>query len=184
MKASVYIAASLDGFIARKNGDLDWLPGSGDGAEDGGGDNDGDLGYRDFLASVDVLVMGRHSFEKSAFVRTVALPEQIRCRPQQQAGRDSRRNRRDRSVAFIVTGLTRRPTRRRRRATPIRRWRQNDSGLPSRRLIQQLIITTIPVLIGDGIPLFGRLESDVTLRRLATTAFPNGFVQSRYEVRG
>ncbi len=64
MKASVYIAASLDGFIARKNGDLDWLPGSGDGAEDGGGDNDGDLGYRDFLASVDVLVMGRHSFEK------------------------------------------------------------------------------------------------------------------------
>ena len=60
MKASVFIATSLDGFIARTNGDLDWLPGSGDGPEAAGED----LGYGDFIASVDVLVMGRKSFEK------------------------------------------------------------------------------------------------------------------------
>src|SRR6478672_9003921 len=57
MRASVYIATSLDGFIAREDGALDWLPAPGG---DAGGE---DYGYRDFMASVDALVMGRHTFE-------------------------------------------------------------------------------------------------------------------------
>ena len=59
MKASVYIATSLDGYIAREDGDTDWLHSSGS----GGGDED--YGYEDFTASVDVLIMGRNSFEKA-----------------------------------------------------------------------------------------------------------------------
>ena len=59
MKASVYIATSLDGFIARANGDIDWLPG-------GGSVDDGeDYGYEAFMATIDVLVMGRHTYEKA-----------------------------------------------------------------------------------------------------------------------
>lgn len=58
MKCSVYIAASLDGFIARPNGDIDWLLNP---AYDTG-DKLG-LSYDEFIASVDGLVMGRHSFE-------------------------------------------------------------------------------------------------------------------------
>ena len=58
MKKSVYIATSLDGFIARKNGSLDWLPGS-----DGESRGDEDYGYHAFMDSVDVLVMGRNTYE-------------------------------------------------------------------------------------------------------------------------
>ena len=57
MKASVYIATSLDGFIARENGDLDWLS-EGDIEESGE-----DYGFREFMDSVDILVMGRKTFE-------------------------------------------------------------------------------------------------------------------------
>lgn len=58
MKASVYIATSLDGFIARENGELDWLPSG------GGGENGEDYGYKKFMDTVDVLVMGRNTYEK------------------------------------------------------------------------------------------------------------------------
>ena len=61
MQASVYIATSLDGFIARENGDLDWLPGSDPDESDKGGE---DYGYQAFMDSVDVLVMGRNTYEK------------------------------------------------------------------------------------------------------------------------
>jgi dihydrofolate reductase len=59
LKVSVYIATSLDGFIARENGEIDWLPG------DGSDGTDEDYGYREFIDTVDALVMGRHTFEKA-----------------------------------------------------------------------------------------------------------------------
>jgi dihydrofolate reductase len=49
-------------------------------------------------------------------------------------------------------------------------------------LIQRLIITRIPILIGDGIPLFGQLQRDIALRHIETRAFPGGLEQSEYEV--
>ena len=58
MKISVYIAISFDGYIARENGELDWLPGS-DGEK-----STEDFGYNKFMSSVDVLVMGRNTYEK------------------------------------------------------------------------------------------------------------------------
>lgn len=68
MKLSVYIATSLDGFIARENGGLDWLLGAkqgecgeGDGADSNSGDEDD--GFQEFMDSVDVLVMGRNTYE-------------------------------------------------------------------------------------------------------------------------
>ena len=51
-------------------------------------------------------------------------------------------------------------------------------------LIQQLIITRVPILLGDGIPLFGPLPKDVMLRHISTRDYPNGLVQSHYEVEG
>ena len=49
-------------------------------------------------------------------------------------------------------------------------------------LIQRLIITRVPVLIGEGIPLFGTLTHDIRLRHLVTTTYPSGLVKSEYEV--
>jgi dihydrofolate reductase len=49
-------------------------------------------------------------------------------------------------------------------------------------LIQRLIITRVPVLIGDGVPLFGALPGDIRLRHIATRHYPSGLVQSEYLV--
>jgi hypothetical protein len=57
IKCSVFIATSLDGFIARKNGEIDWLTG------DGQTEGSEDYGYQEFFASVDTLVMGRNTYE-------------------------------------------------------------------------------------------------------------------------
>jgi len=76
MKISVYIATSLDGFIARENGDLDWLPGS-DGEIAGE-----DYGFYKFIESIDTLVMGCNTYEMVISLHAAALddPEQGRNR--------------------------------------------------------------------------------------------------------
>ena len=51
-------------------------------------------------------------------------------------------------------------------------------------LVQRLVITRVPVLIGDGIPLFGSLPHDVRLRHVATRHYPSGLVQSEYQIEG
>jgi dihydrofolate reductase len=50
------------------------------------------------------------------------------------------------------------------------------------RLVQRLIITRVPVLIGEGIPLFGALPHDVQLRHIQTNTYPSGLVKSEYEI--
>ena len=62
-----------------------------------------------------------------------------------------------------------------------------DGGITIQRflqagLIQSLVITRVPVLIGDGIPLFGSLSKDIQLRHIVTRSYPSGLVQSEYEV--
>ena len=62
-----------------------------------------------------------------------------------------------------------------------------DGGVTIQRflragMIQRLIITRVPVLIGEGVPLFGALPRDVRLRHVATRSYPSGLVQSEYEV--
>ena len=63
MTVSVFVGASVDGFIARSNGGLDWLP-------EGGGEPHG---YNEFIATVDALVIGRNTFESVLDLRRVAL---------------------------------------------------------------------------------------------------------------
>ena len=178
MKLSVYIATSLDGFIARENGDLDWLPGS-DGSEEGSGE---DYGYHQFMESVDVLVMGRHTFEKVLGFgewpygkkkvvilssKSVAIPETIK----------ESVNSRTSSPADLVEEL--------REAGANHLYIDGGKtiqGFLNADLIDELIITTIPVLIGSGIPLFGKLDKDKKLKLLESRSFEKGFIQSKYKV--
>jgi len=178
MKASVYIATTLDGFIARKNGDLDWLPGSdGEPVEQ---DND-DLGYKAFMNSVDVLVMGRNTYElvlsfgqwpygnKRVVVLSNKLtklsdklPETVELRSYSPKELYIDLQESGSSHLYIDGGRT-------------------IQGFIEADLINEIIITRIPILIGDGIPLFGSLSKDKNLRHLETLTFDNGFVQSKYE---
>jgi len=170
--ASVFIGTSVDGFIARPNDDLDFLP-------EGGGEPHG---YNEFIASVDAIVIGRKTFEKVLTFGAWPYGEKrvvvLSSRPvdlsvarggvvEQMAG----------APADIVSQLGARGV-------------HNlyiDGGITIQRflragLIQRLIITRVPVLIGEGVPLFGALPHDIRLRHVATRHYPSGLVQSEYEV--
>ena len=178
MKSSVYIATSLDGFIARENGEIDWLLGS---DPDGSGE---DYGFDEFMASVDALVMGRYTFEqvltfgdwpygnKRVVVlssRSLTLPDALPETVTTASG----------SPAEIIRLLEKQGA----------RHLYIDGGKTIQRflndgLIQELIICTIPVLLGSGIPLFGPLKIDIKLLHEETRSFASGMVQSRYTVQG
>lgn len=171
---SVFIGASVDGFIARPNGDLDFLP-------PGGGEPHG---YDEFIASIDTLVIGRKTFETVLAYETWPYDRRrvvvLSSHPldlsavrggvvEQMAG-----NPREIVSQLAATGS---------------RNLYVDGGVTVQRflragLIQRLIVTRVPVLIGDGVPLFGSLPHDVRLRHVATRSYDSGLVKSEYQVIG
>ena len=172
MKASVFVAVSVDGFIARKDGSFDFL--------DQGGNEP--HGYEEFFASIDALVIGRNTFEtvlafpswpygqKPVVVlssRSLNLSKVQGGVVEQMGG----------SPAEIVAKLAARGV----------QHIYVDGGITIQNflragLIQRLTITRVPVLIGEGIPLFGALPQDVRLRHIATQQYSSGLVKSEYEV--
>ena len=171
MKASVFIGTSLDGFIARTNGDLDFLPA-------GGGEPHG---YEEFIATVDALVIGRKTFETVLTFDTWPYGEKrvfvLSTRPLAPAPPGAAVERLSGDPAAIVTQLESRGI----------QHVYVDGGITIQRflqagLIQRLIVTRVPVLIGSGIPLFGPLPRDIVLRHVATRQYASGLVQSEYVV--
>jgi dihydrofolate reductase len=169
--ASVFIGTSLDGFIARANGDLDFLP-------PGGGEPHG---YDEFMATVDALVIGRNTFEtvlafdrwpygeKPVFVLSTrllgtapvgAVVERMSGAPAEIVRQLSARGIRH---VYVDGGIT------------IQRFLQAG-------LIHRLIITRVPVLIGSGVPLFGVVPHDIVLKHIGTRQYASGLVQSEYMV--
>lgn len=172
MKASVFIATSLDGFIARANGDLDWLPA-------GGGEPHG---YDEFIASVDALVIGRKTYETVLAFETWPYGRKpvfvLSTRALAPAPTGALVERMSGDPAGIVTRLAERGI----------RHIYVDGGITIQRflqagLLQRLVITRIPILLGAGIPLFGDLPHDIRLEHVTTHAFAGGLVQSEYAVR-
>ena len=171
MKASVFIGTSVDGFIARANGDLDFLP-------PGGGEPHG---YEEFMATVDALVIGRKTYETVlnfdrwpyAGKRVVVLSS----RPLPPAPPEAVVEHMSGTPAEIVARLASRGI----------GHIYVDGGITIQRflragLIQRLIITRVPVLIGAGIPLFGDVPVDIALTHVATRHYVSGLVQSEYVV--
>lgn len=172
MTASVFVGVSVDGFMARPNHDLDWLP-EGDGEPHG---------YDEFMAEVDALVIGRRTFEKARSFGTWPYDEKpvvvLSHRPLDLSGiPDGAVEAMAGEPADIVARLAARGL----------RHLYVDGGLTIQAflaagLIQRLIVTRVPVLIGEGIPLFGPLPHDLRLRHVATRTFPSGLVQTEYAV--
>ena len=172
MKATVFVGISVDGFLARPDGALDWLP---DDAEE--------HGYEAFFASVDAIVIGRHTYE--TVLRFASWPYGAKpvyvlsSAPLQPPPTPALVHHLSGAPADIVARLT---------ADGVQHA-YIDGGITAQRflragLIQRLIITRVPVLIGTGIPLFGPTDQDIRLRHVATRHFPSGLVQSEYEVPG
>lgn len=172
MKLLVFCGVSVDGFLARPNHALDFL--------DAGGQEP--HGFEEFYGSVDVVVIGRKTFEvaltfgkwfygKKPVVVLSSRPldfssvksgvvEQMSGQPAEIAAQLKARGFKH---AYIDGGLT------------IQRFLAAG-------LIDRLVITRVPVLIGAGIPLFGPVPRDIGLRHVATRSYNGGLVQSEYEV--
>ncbi|MDQ1452546.1 MAG: hypothetical protein QOK38_2412 [Acidobacteriaceae bacterium] len=177
MTISVFVGTSLDGFIARPNGDFDFLPA-------GGGEPHG---YEEFIASVDAIVMGRNTFETVLTLGAWPYGDKrvvvLSSRPLSSTSIDlsAARGGRVEQMAGppeqIVSQL----------AASGAHHLYVDGGITIQRflragLIQRLTITRVPVLIGEGIPLFGSLPHDVQLRHITTRHYPSGLVSSEYHV--
>jgi dihydrofolate reductase len=172
MKLSVFCGVSIDGFLARPNDALDFLR---------TGEQE-PHGFEEFYGTVDVVVFGRKTFEvvltfgkwfygKKPVVVLSSGPLDFSSVKggvvEQMSG----------EPAEIVTQLKARGF----------KHAYIDGGITIQRflaagLIDRLVITRVPVLIGAGIPLFGPVPRDISLRHVATRCYNGGLVQSEYEV--
>ena len=169
LKASVFVGVSVDGFMARVDGALDFLP-------PGGGEPHG---YDEFMATVDALVIGRKTYETVLGFDTWAYGEKpvvvLSSRPLAPAPPGAVVERMSGAPADIVARCAGRGL----------RHIYVDGGITIQGflragLIHRLIVTRVPVLIGAGIPLFGALPRDIVLRHVATRQYATGLVQSEY----
>jgi dihydrofolate reductase len=167
VKVSAFVGTSLDGFLARRNGEYDFLP------VDGGEPH----GYEEFLASVDTVVIGRNTFDVVLKLpdwpygdrRVVVLSHRpIHSEKAVVMSGDPRQ---------VIDELARKKA----------KHVYVDGGITVQEFlragqIDEVTITRVPVLIGEGIPLFGAVPHDIRLRHLGTRQFESGLVTSRYEV--
>ncbi len=176
---SVFLGMSVDGFIARLDGDLDWLTGGADPdgpPDDGAG---GDFGFADFVSGIDALLMGRATYDviapfgewpyqgKPVHVLSTTLDEG-----------DARVAAVHRSFDEAVAALEAARYER----VYVDGGRTVHTALRA-GLISDLTLSRVPVLIGTGHTPFGELAADIHLEHVRTQTFPGGMVQSTYRVR-
>lgn len=171
----IFIATTLDGFIARENGDIDWLL-KHDQADE-------DHGYDDFIKDIDVIVMGRGTYEsvrsmgdwfynRPVLVLSAQLAQQ--AVPSELAGKVSFSDKSpEQAVAMLQSEGARR--------VYVDGGRIIQSFLEL-DMISDMVITRVPILLGTGRPLFGGGQRDVALAHRGTRSFPSGLVQSHYEI--
>ncbi|WP_417462779.1 dihydrofolate reductase family protein [Kordiimonas sp.] len=172
----VYIATSLDGFVAREDHTLDWLMKQKTEGED--------FGYDEFIDSVDGLVMGRGSYEtvltfenwiytKPVLVMSATLgPDDI---PVELKDKVEVTNETD--PAKVMNYLDEKGWKR----AYVDGGRLVQSFMRA-GLVDDITLTLIPILIGKGIRLFGEIEGDVDLKLLSSQSYGSGLVMNRYEV--
>ena len=172
MKTVVYVGTSLDGFIARTNGDFDWLSHF--------ANDEAIRAYEELIDRIDAIVIGRGTFEK-----VLTFPSWPY----------------DKKVFVLSTSMTETPASLREKVTILSMdpgaLLNHLSGMGystiyvdggkviqaflKEGLVNELIISKAPMLIGSGIPLFGYLDHDIEFRHIRTDVCSNGLVRSFYE---
>jgi dihydrofolate reductase len=177
-KASVFIATSLDGYIAREDGGIDWLP-----TPENDSNNGEDYGYNDFIKTIDAIVMGRITYELvltfdewyygeiPLIVLTrkgVEIPNRLSKTVTQMSGEPQKivkdLAQKGYHNLYIDGGKT-------------------IQGFLNAGLIDEMTITTIPVLIGSGIPLFGSTDHDIHFEHVDNKSYPDGLAQHTYKMK-
>lgn len=177
LRCSVYVATSLDGYIAREDGSIDWLDDASARVPKGE-----DCGFAEFMSTVDVMVMGRKTYEQVVTFGewpygTTPLVVLSRSLTQAPGGARPGVSLSSESPRALVARLA---------AEGFRHVYVDGGttiqGFVADHLLDDLTLTVIPVLLGGGRPLFGAVPHDVHLEHEATRSFPFGFVQHRYRV--
>lgn len=183
MKCSVYIATSADGYIALPDGGVDWLHTAGNSDADMGSE---DMGFKSFMDTIDCMVMGRKCME---IISCMNLPPEqwpygdIRIVVLSNTVKEPPKNLKDKvemysgDIQELVNILE----------TDGFRHAYIDGGATitsflNLKLINEMTITKAPVLLGDGIPLFGKVRIRIKLENSQVIAFPNDFIQVKYSV--
>lgn len=171
-KVKLYITASIDGYIARPDGDLEWLTGFPNPSKT-------DYGYKDFFDSVDTVIMGNRTYhdilcmdvlwpykDKETYVVThhaQEAKENIRFISENVVETISELRKKDEKDIWLVGGG------------------QLVSLLLSADLIDEMQITYIPVILSNGIPLFPKSTKESQWNLLENRAFDNGVFQVKYQ---
>ncbi len=173
-KNIVFIAQSLDGFIAGKNGEIDWLNSIPNPEQE-------DMGYKNLMEEIDALIMGRVTFEtvctfegswpyeKPVFV----LSNTLKKVPEKYA-----------SKVFMVQGPLKQVLANLHNKGFLKLYIDGGSTIQNflkEDLINELRITTIPILLGGGAPLFGDLNERLKWEHVKTQVYFNQAVQSHYK---
>lgn len=168
-KISVYIAVSIDGYIARSDGSLDWL--------DRVGGFDEDYGFNNLLSSIDALIIGRKTYEVATTVpdpypgkRVVVLSnslETVRSGMELYCG----------DLAELVAKLDREGVQ--------HIW--VDGGVTisqflSSKMVDTMTLSIIPVILGTGMPLFSVIGKEISCRLISAESYQSGLAQLRYEI--
>lgn len=176
MKNSVFITASLDGYIADKNGSIDWLTNFPNPTND-------DMGYAEFMEDIDALIMGRTTFEtvcgfdvdwpyqKPVFVLSNSLHEIPKSHQEK---------------AFLAKGPLTKVLHQIHQKGLKKLYIDGGATIQSflkENLIDEMIITTVPILLGGGAALFCELPKVIHLECTKTKTFPNGFTQNHYKLK-
>lgn len=172
VRISVFIATSVDGYIATRQGDLAWLEESADPGED--------YGFDTFLDSVDAIAMGRGTYDHIAELDPLPFGDRpvyvFTSRPPEVRP----------GVTFWAVGPH----------EAAQRWQEQDfarvyldggrviSDFLAEGLVDDMLLTTVPILLGDGLPLFHAVNRRTSLALLHTQTFASGLVTRRYAVCG
>lgn len=179
---TIHMAASLDGFIARKDGSVDWLETT-DHFEGGAALSPETIA--EFLKTIDCYVMGSRTYETALGFEARGLGWSYGDKPTFVLTRRSLPRTRN-TVQFYSGDLRRLVDE---RLTPNFRniWFVGGGDVSAQcvrlRVADEVRYSILPTLIGDGIPFFERLDTDIALHLLEATAYTSGMVALRYQVR-
>lgn len=184
MKCSVFIATSVDGFIAKTDGSVDWLHSSGNGKTLP--DKHADMGFNDYITSVDCMVMGRKCMETISNMNLT--PEQwiygnLKIIVLSNTLKEAPANLKDKvemysgDIKTLILNLKNQGY----------KHAYIDGGTTiqsfiNMKMITEMTITKAPILLGEGIPLFGRIVQPLKLENTKAIAFENDFLQMKYTV--
>jgi dihydrofolate reductase len=166
-KVILYIAMSLDGFIARKNGSIDWLDKFNNSGED--------MGYNDFIKPIDVVIMGGTTYQQ-----ILGFDCDYPYKKQKGYVFSNKKTDKDENVTFVSGNIKEVVDK-----LEGNIWLVGGANLVNQfigsNLIDEFIIFTMPVLLGEGIRLFEETHKELPLILTKTKSYKIGVIESHYE---